>query len=305
MPRRRSRRRSRRQQRRGGINRRFIRSGPIRLTGVSPRNSLATAASYVRVARFVITSLPVSGASTFSSLVDVMFNLYKSVIQSVSYYVGAYSMFKITPACLFRNSPLLAKDTSGIYTFPGHPVSIRDINFVFRNTTQISEHAGRWAVVFIPYREEHDDKNYIKVLQNLTFPETASMPHARIASATEDIRISFRMKDRTAYCARPRELTEAIGVVYIIWDNLRGTDTENQSAFTNTNFNCEIDITAGASPHVIFGPQHRVAFQATDFDIPAITNGKQIRAHTPTGIEMRDYETEIATDSLRVVAMQE
>lgn len=86
-------------------------------------------------------------------------------------------MFKVTSGSLFFQSLLLAKNGT-LYSFPGYPVSVKHIGFWIINTARFQDHIGKWAAVFIPYRELHDDSHFTKVLQKLTFTEVAAMPYA-------------------------------------------------------------------------------------------------------------------------------
>lgn len=190
-------------------------------------------------------------------------------------------MFTLTPAPLLRESPLLAKNKDGGYSFPGHPVKLQQLTLTIRNTVSVAERAGQWAAVFVPFRESHDASHYKTVLSSLTFTEVAAMPMARRGPSSRALVIKYNFPDPVAYCAQPRELTEAIGFVYIIWE------TESRAIFTdaplNSQFNCEIDATGRFRPYPIFGPQHRVDFDAKDFKITRVTDGLHTRHHNPDG----------------------
>lgn len=229
---------------------------------------------FLKLFRLALTTLPID--KNLKSMFDVVFNYIYNKIKTVNNNIGAFAMFGISPGSMMLNSPYLAKNGES-YSFPGHPVSMKYINVILRNTTKLSEFSGRWAAVLIPYREGTDKSNYANILKDLTFSETVAMPYARSATADKDISISFRMRDKTNFCARPRRLTDEIAIVYIIWDtSSRDSFTEK---LTNSSFNCEIEIHGGCIPHEIFGPQHRVDFKVDDFKIRSVTDGSQVRVH--------------------------
>lgn len=235
--------------------------------------------SFMRVVRTILAALPlVTGAnSSITSLIgifDVSFNFIKSVMGGVDYYNGAYAMFLIRAGSLMMNSPLMAGNATNL-SFPGYPISVRWLRLRLRNTSSNAERAGRWAAVFIPFREMHDPTHYEKVLKNgVTFEEVSSMPYARVSDARVDLNINFAMRDKTMYCARPRELTEGLGVVIVCWDT--GSRDDFSKHVTNSMFNCEIELEAGCIPHPIFGPRHRVTFVAKEIDISSITDGTSV-----------------------------
>lgn len=237
---------------------------------------------FMRLIRIIIASLPLDDG--VQSLFDVIFNyIIKRVTgpqETNSYYTGAYCMFKITPGSLLSMSPLLAENGNE-YSFPGYPVSIKYLGMTIINTSKMSERSGRWAVVFIPYREIHDDTNIPATLRKLTFQQVCAMPHARTAPANVALKIHFKMRDRTMYCARPRELSEPIGICAVFWDTSRDKDLMKES-FDNSTFSCEINMYAGCLPHVIFGPDHRKNYPPSTFKIPTLTNG-EARIHLEDG----------------------
>lgn len=234
---------------------------------------------YLRLFRMALTTLPLD--SSIKTIFDIVFNLIYSVISSASYNTGAYAMFGISPAALFLNSPYLAAVDSTTYSFPGHPISMKWLRLNFRNTTKASEFSGRWAVVLIPYREEHDGNQYAKILADLKFSEIVAMPYAKSATADKDITINYRMRDRTAYCARPREINEEIAVAFIIWDSSCRDDLTVK--VTNSTFNCEVELHGGCVPHEIFGPKHRVKYSEDTFKIRSVTDGNKVRLHLEDG----------------------
>lgn len=230
--------------------------------------------SFMRIVRTVLAALPVITGGNVVSLLgifDVSFNFIKSIINAKTYYNGAYAMFKIRAGALMMNSPLMAKSSTNL-SFPGYPISTRWMKIKIRNTTSNSERSGRWAAVFIPFREIHDDSHYRTILTSgTTFEEVSTMPYARVSDARSDLFINFNMRDKTMYCARPRELTESLGLILICWDT--GSRDDFSGMLTNTMFNCEIELEAGCLPHPIFGPAHRVDYVPKDIDILSITDG--------------------------------
>ncbi|KAF5271924.1 hypothetical protein FQA39_LY07941 [Lamprigera yunnana] len=142
----------------------------------------------------------------------------RSSLSQVKNYIGAFAMFGVTPGSLLVNSPVLAKDTSGTFSFPSYSVKVKHLRFKLIDTTQAQERSDRWAAVFIPYREPHDANHYTTKLKDLTFAELVSMPAAVSGLCLKQLVINYRMRDLTDYCSRPRELAEEIGVVMIIWD---------------------------------------------------------------------------------------
>lgn len=259
-------------------NRSQRRNTVIRAGGVTSQLPFLT---YLRFVRTAISMLPTSTATGLIKLLDFAFDLIANVIAEKNYYTGAQSVIGVSPAALLSNSPLLAKVQNG-YSFPGFPVSVTYISFRIKNTTKLSEHSGRWAAVFIPYREVHDASHY-KKLMNITYPELCAMPYSKSGAATTDLIITYRMRDKTNYCARPREITEEIGLLTVVWDSTARDGQLVTKAFTNNDFNCEIEIVGGCRPHVIFGPQHRNTYNETQFALRSITSGKEVRLHHENG----------------------
>lgn len=250
---------------------------------------------YMKLVRMILTSLPIDGLSDLTTLFDVAFDYIAKVLSTKTYNVGSYCMFTLSPADLLYNSPLLAQNGSN-FTFPGYPVSVKWISLKLICTTQNSERSGRWAAVLIPYRELHDASHYKQVLNSLTYDEVAAMPHSKSAPVRQNITLTFTMRDKTMYCARPREISEDIAVVLVVWD------TGARSTFTslpdNTVFNCEIAAQGGILPHPIFGPRHRVSYNASIFAINSITKGNQKRIHYEDG--RIEFEELIANDFERL-----
>lgn len=251
-------------------------SGRARINTVVTRGSVTI--GFLKLFRLAITTLPIDGA--LKSAFDVVFNLIYKTIATVNNNTGAFAMFGVTPGCMMLNSPYLAVNGAK-YSFPGHPVSMKYINVVLRNTTKRSEFSGRWAAVLIPYREGTDKTSYQSILKDLTFAQTVAMPYARSATADRDMSLCFRMRDKTNFCARPRQLTDEIAVVYVIWDTAARDSFVDK--LTNSSFNCEIELHGGCIPHEIFGPQHRVDFDSDAFKIRSITDGSTVRVHDEGG----------------------
>lgn len=228
---------------------------------------------FMRTLIVLTAGMPIAVAdipTTILSAFSMYFNYYKYFVDNIHYYAGAYCQFKITPGCLLRQSPLLAVDGEK-YTFPGYPVSVRYVSITIKNTAAIFEYVGKWAAVYIPYLEAHDDKHYKDKIADLSFAEVAAMPYAKTGLSKQPLRINYRMRDKSAYCSRPRQLSDAIGVVIIVWDNLtRDHPTEKP---INSQFNCEIELRSGTQPHVIFGPQHRVSYASSVFEPIRLTDG--------------------------------
>jgi len=226
------------------------------------------------------------------STMDVIFDYIRNKLSDREYDIGVYAMFGLNPASMLVNSPLLAPTPNGT-SFPGHPVSVKRIEVTIHNTTPGSERSGRWAAVLIPYIEAHDASHYAAKMKDLTFIEVAAMPHSRVNTADKDIRLSYRMRDKVAYCARPREIAEEIACVFIIWDTCDGSKMVNPNGSANiqpSQFKCDISITGLCRPHVIFGPKHRVTYDDTTFDINKKTVGG-VRLHHPDGrIEHLPYD---------------
>lgn len=84
------------------------------------------------------------------------------------------------------------------------------------------------------------------------------------------------MRDKTAYCARPRELSEPIGVVLIVWENSAQDSDVIGNRPVNSQFNCEVELSAGFLPHAIFGPQHRIDHDASVFRPIPLTEGDKV-----------------------------
>lgn len=268
----------------------LMRSRRMQMSGQSRTPS---SLGFQHVRRVLTAALPILSGSTqltLLSIFDLAFNLYKLTVDSKVYYPGAYCMYKITPGCLVKQSPLLAQNGAQ-YSFPGHPISLKYIACVIHSTVALSSYVGKWAAVFIPFIEPHDDKHYAKYIDKLTFDEIATMPNSVTGPSYTDLRLMYRMRDRTAYCARPRELDEAIGLVIVAWDN-QARDTPADKPL-NSQFNCEFELTAGFQPHVIFGPQHRVNYEAGTFKPITLTDGTKAMDVTKRKIEDIDWSHEL------------
>lgn len=210
---------------------------------------------------------------TVRTLVDFIFGIIIKTLSSASYYAGAYCCLTITPGALVSSSPLLARTSDTGYNFPGHPVSLRFLNIQIRNVTKWSSHGGQWGAVFVPYRELHDEGKYVEQLKSTSFSELSQMPHARVRPASMDINIRFPMKDKTLYCARPRELDEGIGVLLVIWDSAQTPTNEKP---TSADFTCEVTLEAGVQHHTVFGPTHRQNFEPSVFALKQHTSEVQV-----------------------------
>lgn len=242
---------------------------------------------FLRLTRSFIAGLPGQDARIAVAIFDIVFNIIATVIGGSKYYTGAYAMFGISPASLLYNSPLLARDSNGGYTYPGHPVSITDMAFRLTSTTQSSERAGKWAAVMIPYREEHDKSHYNDVLSTLTFDDVVAMPTSCSGLTTQPLSLRHQMRDKSAYCARPRELTEEIAILFAIWQE--PSHIKSSDNFTRSDFNCEVESLVGCKPHVLFGPRHRVPFTDNDFKLRSLTNGMTIRVHEGQDVTFQSY----------------
>ena len=100
---------------------------------------------FMKLLRVAVASLPFSSVPTLLTLFDIAFNIISVLADTTKQFAGAYSLIKLTPGALLINSPLLAKIQAG-YSFPGYPISIKWIHIRIRNTTQLSEKAGRWEL---------------------------------------------------------------------------------------------------------------------------------------------------------------
>lgn len=207
------------------------------------------------------------------ALVDFFFGLVIRTLAGTSYYAGAYCCLTITPGALVSSSPLLAKTSDTGYNFPGHPVSLRFINIQIRNVSKWSSQGGQWGAVFVPFREMHDEGKYITQLKSTSFSELSQMPHSRVRPATMDIQIRFPMRDRTLYCARPRELHEGIGVLLVIWDSAQAPTNEQP---TSADFTCEVTLESGVQHHTVFGPTHRQNYDPKIFTLKQNTTDVQV-----------------------------
>lgn len=281
-------------------------------TTVGYRNSTSnTVSNYLKIARIILASLPISTlGSSILNFINVAFEFISKQVPISSEaektcVVGAYAMFGINPACLLFDSPLLAIDSDGSYNFPGHPVSMKHLRMRFKNVTKMSERSGKWAAVFIPYREFHDSTHYVSKIKDMTFTELAAMPYARVGEAHQDLIINYVMRNKNDYCARPREISEEIGICLVIWDNACRNSSVIETAFENAEFNCEIDIIGGCVPHIIFGPKHRVKYSAEKFKVRSVTTGEYVREHRIDGsvrrVKLEDF---FASQSLRAMELQ-
>lgn len=257
------------------------------------RSRIPSSLGYQQVRRILTAALPILSGTTqlaILTIFDLAFNLYKLTVAAKDYYPGAYCMYKLTPGCLVKQSPLLAKNGAK-FSFPGHPVSLKFISCIMHATVSMSSYVGKWTAVFIPFIENHDDSHYSDLIDKLTFDEIAAMPNAVSGPTFNDLRLMYRFKDRTAYCARPRELSEAIGLLIVAWDN-QARDSPSDKP-VNSQFNCEFELTAGFLPHVIFGPQHRVDYPASTFRPICLTDGTKAMDVNSRQLEDIDWSPEL------------
>lgn len=231
---------------------------------LSVARSTSALTDFLRVTRVIVSCLPIN--TVYTRFFDFLFTYLSAKLENKdTYYHGAYAILGVTPAILVANSPLLAKISNG-YSFPGHPVSVRRLTFHLYNTATFQERNGRWAAVFIPYREPKDVIHIPKQLKSMEFSEVASMPYAKVSPAHRPITLSYWMRNRSDYCARPRDLDSTIGALLVFWDTTRSSSM-SKTAPTNDEFSCEIKCDAVISPHVIFGPQHRITYPDDDFKV--------------------------------------
>lgn len=235
--------------------------------------------NYLSAARSVIGGLPIDSA--YKTYFNIFFNIISFLNGATREYRGAYAMFTIDAACMLKDSPLAAniKSTKQI-SFPAYSVKMKWLNIHLVNTTANSERSGRWAAVFFPYRELHDSRKFSTLLKDLTFQEVSSLPYSRVASCRDSIGINFRMRDPTMYCAQPREITEDLGVVFVIWD---GNNDSPTALPPSSAFNCELELKAGMKPLMLFGPNRRQEYKEIEFDMHCITDGSKVRVHLPCG----------------------
>lgn len=248
---------------------------PLRRTSLARPNP---AISWLSFARTLITSLPVNNAS--KTFFDILFNVIELTVGSITVKAGAYSAFQVTPGCLMKYSPYLAKDSNGTFTFPGHPIRVLDLRVKILPVTKMSERQGKWAAVFIPYKELHDAKSY-QTVQKMDFTEVSAMPYAVSNLANKNLFLTYKFRNPYDYCSRPRELNEAIGLIFIVWD--ASSRNDNTSDLDGGLFGCEIEIYGTCKPYPIFSSIHRVAYESKVFE--PIASPPQIRNYNvDTGI---------------------
>lgn len=259
-------------------------NGPVassRLRTTVHRSGLANG-GFLTLYRIVSGLLPL-GDKTLQKVFEIAFNFIAQKLSSVNYYTGAYSQILLTPGTFLRESPLLATDTSGSFTFPAHPVSLKWMKIKLINTVEYAIRPGRWAAVIIPFREIHDADHYKVITDKLSFEEVAAMPFSQVRSAREDLVLMYRMRGAADYCARPRELTESVALLYIVWDDSARPANSMKETFTGSDFSCNVELAAGMQPHVLFGPRRRVTYPSDTFNVKCLTLGDKVRLHHPDG----------------------
>lgn len=240
------------------------------MTGAQQNNRgrLLTA---LKFGRTLLTGFPLPAQAQILKVIYNVFLSYVQLLSTVKSYVGCICSFELTPGSLLKESPLLAQLTQNTYSFPAIPVKVRHIKIRVTCTTRMDNRMGKWAAVYIPYRELHDAGKYSETVKNLTFAELCQMPNARSGNCSQDLVINFRARDRSDYCARARELTEPIGILTVAWENYDRTETEYEKAFDNTDFSCEFEISGTVDPLVVFGPSHRSKFASSTFEPKPVT----------------------------------
>lgn len=223
----------------------------------------------MRYGRTLITGFPLADASLMLVLYDVALSLI-SILTSKT-YVGSICAFELTPGSLLRESPLLAKIDSNNYSFPSRPIKVKNISIRITNTTAFGQRIGKWAAVYVPYREEHDAEKYSKNLKTLTYGEICQMPYARSGNCSQDLVLNFRNRNLADYCSRARELSEAIGALVVVWENYDRNESDYKTAFTNTDFSCEFELSGIVEPLVVYGPAHRSEYAKEVFQPKKIT----------------------------------
>lgn len=217
--------------------------------------------------RTLLTGFGINGAS-----VNILYNIFLSTIDLLttqSTKVGSICVFKITPGSLLKQSPLLAKISSEKYSFPAFPVKIKHMTIRLTNTTQMSNKVGKWAAVYIPFREEHDTNKYDNTLKTMIYPELCAMPNARSGNCNQDLVISYRARNQSDYCNRARELHEPVGILTFIWENYDRDDYSKD--FQNSDFSCEFEISGEVAPMITLGSNHRRDVSSTELEPLSIT----------------------------------
>lgn len=248
---------------------------PLRRFPIERRNSII---GWLPFARNLLATLPVD--QQLKTLFNIMFSIITWTVGQTTVQAGAYAAFEITPGSVLKYSPLLAEDSNGQFSFPGHPVRMRSLSMKVCPTSKLSERQGKWAAVFIPYRELHDSTHYTTI-SKLDFVDVAAMPHAVTHTANRPIQINFKFRNQSEYCSRPRELKEAIGLLYIVWDSSsRANPTEG---IDGGLFGCEIELVGECQPYTIFGATHRVKFNPKVFEPPALNSSRYRNTNFDTG----------------------
>lgn len=229
----------------------------------------------MRFGRTLLTGFPLTDASMMLVLYDVALSLVSLLTSKL--YVGSICAFELTPGSLLHESPLLAKVDANNYSFPSRPIKVKNITIRITNTTAFGQRLGKWAAVYVPYREEHDAEKYSGELKTLSYSQICQMPYARSGNCSQDLVLSFRNRNIADYCSRARELSEAIGALVVVWENYDRNEADYKTAFTNTDFSCEFELSGVVEPLVVYGPNHRTSFAKEVFQPKKITvSGKQL-----------------------------
>lgn len=219
----------------------------------------------LRVGRILLTGLPLSTSAVIAAaLYEVIFSLIQLMSSSVS-YIGANCVFKITPGTLLKNSPLAAEVANGI-SFPAFPVKVANFTLRISNTTAMANKVGKWAAVYIPFREEHDNNKYDKKLTQLSYSQLCELPFAKSGNCNQDLVLTWKGRDRSDYCNRARELNEPIGIIAIVWSCCDRNDSEYKNAFTNTDFSCDLSLSGTVHPMITLGAQSREIYPTSSFE---------------------------------------
>lgn len=251
-------------------------------TDMLKNNSILT---LLYVSRVFCSSLPVLGVPV-KKFFDFVFDIMVRVISKKKFYVGAYTIFEVTPGAMVSDSPLLGKSSTG-FSFPGTSVEVKSLRIVLQNTTPLSERRGRWSMVFVPYRERTSRRDIKKNFYFMKFTELASMPYAVQGLASDDLMVKFSMKNHNDYCSRPRQMRDSIGIVMVIWD----TNFNQPSAILgNQHFNCEMMMTGEVMPNTIFGASHRIEYPASMFRLRQLTTGGIARVEDDGRFTFEDYD---------------
>lgn len=235
-----------------------------------------------------------------ADIMKVIYNVFLSYVQlltKVKSYVGCLCSFEVTPGSLLKDSPLLATISQSVYSFPAIPVKTRHIKIRITNTTKLENRAGKWAAVYIPYRELHDAGKYSDELLKTTYSEMCQMPNAKSGNCNQDLVVNYRPRDKSDYCARARELDETIGILAVAWECYDRLEEDYAKAFDNTEFSCEFEISGTIDPLVTFGPKHRKEYSASVFEPKPVTKSEKALTILNDGLRFYGSDREL-TDYL-------